>query len=218
MTEQIKLYDYYRSSAAYRVRIALNYKKLNYQHIPVHLGKDGGEQHKPDYQKINPQQLVPSLQIDYLTLTQSLAIIEFLDEVYPMPALLSVDICKKAYIRSLALTIACDMHPLNNLRVLNYLQDELKVDEQQKMQWYHHWLALGFDALEKRIAPNYQGKGYCVADHFTLADVCLIPQIYNAHRFNFAMSNYPILSEIYDHCVALDFVDAVTPERVQELI
>lgn len=217
MTKDVILYDYFRSTAAYRVRIALNYKGLAYTSIPVHLVKDGGEQHFPDYQRINPQELVPSLLINDLSLTQSLAIIEYLEDMHPKPLLLPKDSAEKAYVRSLALTIACEIHPLNNLRVLQYLQKKLDVSDEQKQQWYFHWLELGFSSLEARIAPTYEGDGYCIGKSLTLADVCLIPQIYNAHRFDFLMEAYPTLSHINDHCLSLDFIDQATPAKVQEM-
>ena len=211
----MKLYHYYRSSASYRVRIALNYKNLNYERIPIHLTNHGGEQYLADYRQLNPQQLVPVLQIDTITLAQSTAIIEYLEECYPTPALLPQDLIARSVVRGIAQTIACEIHPLNNLRVLRYLTDTLSIDETQQLQWYHHWLQLGFDALEQRLQTLPRQQAVCYGDSPSLGDVYLIPQIYNAHRFNFSMAAYPLLMSIYEHCSSLPAFAAASPENNQ---
>lgn len=207
----MKLYGYWRSSAAYRVRIALNLKQLTYENLPVHLMKDGGQQNKDGYKALNPAKLVPVLVDGELTLNQSLAIIEYLDETYPSPQLLPDDPAKKAVIRALSLDITSDIHPLNNLRVLQYLSNNFGCTEQQKTQWMHHWLHTGFKALELRLQKTY-GK-YCFGDRLTLADICLVPQVYNALRFQLDMSAYPIISQIYHQCQQLAAFALAAPEE-----
>ena len=166
----IKLYTYFRSSASYRVRIALNLKGLPFESIPVHLLRAGGLQHTPDYARINPAQLVPTLVDGELTLGQSLAIIEYLEEMYPEPALLPTDAAGRARVRALGQTIACEIHPLNNLRVLQYLEHELKMDQAARANWYRHWITLGFTALEAML-DNSPGTGaFCHGEQPTLAD------------------------------------------------
>ncbi len=206
----MKLYGYWRSSAAYRVRIALALKGVGYQSIPVHLVKNGGEQHQAVYQALNPAELVPTLVDEELTLNQSLAILEYLDARYPEPALLPADAAQAAQVRALALDIACDIHPLNNLRVLQYLTGPLGLSEQQKTEWIHHWLATGFQALEQRLAET-AGK-FCIGDKVSLADLCLVPQVYNALRFQLDMSPYPVMMAIYQHCNQLDAFQQAAPE------
>lgn len=206
----MKLYGYWRSSAAYRVRIALALKGVDYQSIPVHLVKNGGEQHQAAYQVLNPAELVPTLVDEELTLNQSLAILEYLDARYPEPALLPADAAQAAQVRALALDIACDIHPLNNLRVLQYLTGPLGLSEQQKTEWIHHWLATGFQALEQRLAET-AGK-FCIGDKVSLADLCLVPQVYNALRFQLDMSPYPVMMAIYQHCNQLDAFQQAAPE------
>lgn len=192
------LYGYWRSSAAYRVRIALNYKELTYNQKTVHLVNHGGEQHHNHYKKLNPFQLVPTFVDDEINLTQSLAIIDYIEEKYPKISLFPQQIKDKAMVKSMAMSIACDLHPLNNLRVLNYLKDELHIANQQKLQWYQHWVTTSFDAFET-LLTLYAGK-YCFGDTVSLADVCLIPQVYNAKRFAIEMSSYPLILAIYDRC------------------
>lgn len=208
----MKLYDYFRSTACYRVRIALNIKQCAYEKIDVHLVNNGGEQHHPDYQKINPQELVPSLEVNGRILNQSLAIIEFLDEQYPQPALLPQDPYLKAELRSLALIVACDMHPLNNLRVLNRLKSEFAATESQVNAWYHHWLKAGFDAFEMKLNRLERSRPVCYGDEPSLADLCLIPQVYNAHRFHFPMDDYPLINEINHYCLSLKAFKEAAPE------
>jgi maleylacetoacetate isomerase len=197
----LRLHGYFRSSAAFRVRIALNYKQLSYQSIPVHLLRGGGEQHSASYQQRNPARLVPVLEDGPLTLTQSLAIIEYLEETHPTPALLPRDAAGRARVRALALTIACDIHPLNNLRVMRYLKSPLEVDDARREQWSRHWIALGFATLEAMLAQPGTSGDYCYGDVPTLADCCLIPQVFNAQRVNWPLEPYPVIGRIYEHCM-----------------
>ncbi|MDG9669088.1 maleylacetoacetate isomerase [Hahella sp. CR1] len=209
----MRLYDYWRSSAAYRVRIALNLKGLPYEAHSVHLAKDGGQQHQSDYKALNPQGLVPLLTDGEFRLNQSLAIIEFLEDNHPTPALLPADPQTKAQVRAFSQVIACDIHPLDNLRVLQYLTGPMEVNEEKKLVWYQHWILEGFKALEQ-MAAGYADKGpYCFGEHVTMADVCLIPQVYNANRFNCPMTNFPRLREINDNCLKLDAFQKATPEQ-----
>lgn len=214
----LKLYGYWRSSAAYRVRVALNHKGLDAELLSVHLVKDGGEQHRAEYANINPQELVPAL-IDLdnkeegeeaFVLSQSLAIIEYLDEKYPENALLPQDLHEKAIVRSMAMSIACEVHPLNNLKVLQYLSKELALDDEAKSAWYHHWIDEGFSAFEKQLV-KYSGR-YCFGDNITLADLCLIPQVYNANRFNVDLSPYPNIMRIVESCNRLEAFIKAAPE------
>ena len=196
----MKLYDYYRSTASYRVRIALNLKKLTYEKIPIHLVNNGGEQRGAGYLKINPQGLVPTLIENGHPFTQSLAIIEYLDELNPMPPLLPTNPVARASVRSLALIIACDMHPFNTLRVLQQLRQQFKATEAQVNAWYHHWLKEGFDAIEQQLTHLPREQPVCYGHDITLADICLIPQVYNAQRFNFSMNEYPLINQINQYC------------------
>lgn len=205
------LYTYWRSSAAFRVRIALAVKQLSVTQVPVHLLKNGGEQKAPAYQQLNPAQLVPCLQDGELTLNQSLAIIEYLDQQHPAEPLLPRDPALQAQVRAFALDIACDIHPLNNLRVLQYLTGTLGVTEEQKLAWIHHWLNSGFAALEQRLQRS-AGR-YCFGDTLTLADVCLVPQVYNAMRFNLPMAAYPTIERLYTELMAQPAFHAAAPEQ-----
>jgi len=205
----MKLYDYWRSSASYRVRIALNLKGVPYEHICVHLVKDGGQQLTPDYKAKNPQGFVPALELgDGTILTQSMAIIEYLDEVLPEPNFLPKDPLKRAEVRSLANLIASDIHPVNNLRILKYLTDELGVADEPKLQWYRHWIEEGFKALEMRLGMS----DFCVGETPTLADICLVPQVYNAHRFNVDMTQFPKIAHINENCLQLQTFAKAVPE------
>lgn len=208
----MKLYDYYRSSACYRVRIALNIKKLSYDKFAVHLVNQGGEQYLPDYLKLNPQGLVPTLEENDHIITQSLAIIEYLEELQPTPSLFPPTALGRATVRSMALTVACDIHPLNNLRVLNYLRSSFKATEAQTKNWYHHWLEQGFNALEKRLEANPRQTKVCYGNEVSLADIFLVPQVYNAYRFEFPVDNYPLISEVYHYCCTLDPFKQAEPE------
>ncbi len=204
----MKLHGYFRSSAAYRVRIALNLKKLPYDAVAVHLVRGGGEQHAPSFQALNPQELVPVLEDEGRVLTQSLAIIEYLDEIHPHPALLPPDAAGRARVRALALLVACDIHPLNNSRVLNYLKRDLGVDEAGVAGWYRHWVGLGLAALEQSVARGGAGR-FCHGDQPTLADICLVPQLFNARRFECDLAGFPRLLAIETACQALPaFIDA----------
>ncbi len=189
------LYDYYRSSACYRVRIALYLKEIPYEQVPIHLVQN--QQHAQDYKQINPQGLVPALFLpeSNQVLTQSMAIIEYLEETVKTSPLLPTDLIARAKVRAMANMVTCDIHPLNNLRVLNYLKDELDVDDKEKMIWYFHWIKLGFDAIETCLQTQPHGP-FCFGQSPTLADVCLIPQVYNAKRFAFNLDNYPLISNI----------------------
>ena len=210
----MRLYDYFRSSAAYRVRIALNLKGV----VPdertfVHLRMGG--QRAQDYLALNPQGLVPALALDDGTvLTQSLAIVEYLEETHPQPPLLPADAEGRARVRSIALSIACEIHPLNNLRVLNYLVGTLGVSREQKDGWYRYWIDVGFEALEKSLARDPATGRFCHGDAPTLADVCLVPQMANARRFSIDLAPYPTLVRIETECNALPaFADAAPTKQ-----
>lgn len=198
----MRLYSYFRSSAAYRVRIALNLKGLDYEQVTVNLLK--GEDQDPAYRRLNPQGLVPTLvTTGGRVLTQSLAICEYLEEVYPFPPLLPAEAPARARVRALAGLVACEMHPLNNLRVLQYLTGTLGVDEQAKLAWYRHWIAEGFTALEDMLADSPDTGRHCHGDAPTLADVCLLPQMFNAERFQCDLEPYPTLQRIARACAEL---------------
>ena len=207
----MRLFDYFRSSASYRVRLALNLKGLEYEQIPIDLRV--AEQSTQPYLKTNPQGLVPALQIGTEIITQSLAIVEYLDEVYPAIPLLPNNPLQRAKIRSFAQIIACDIHPLNNLRVLNYLRDHLQMNEDQKHHYYHHWLKQGFDTLEEKLKQSSEKHTFCFGNTPSLADICLIPQIYNAQRFHFDLTPYPICLKISEHANTLKaFIKAYPKE------
>lgn len=207
----MKLYTYFRSSAAYRVRIALNLKQLDYEAVPVHLVRNGGEQRQTDYLALNPAGLVPTLIDDGNVLQQSLAIIEYLDEVHPQPALLPGSPAERARIRAIAQAIACDIHPVNNLRVLRYLVHELGVNDAQKNAWYRHWIAIGLSAVESMLAADPRTGLFCHGDTPTLADCCLVPQVFNAQRFDCDLSAMPTVMAIVERCAALDAFQRAAP-------
>jgi maleylpyruvate isomerase len=209
----MKLYDYFRSSAAYRVRIALNLKGVVPQRAFVHLRQN--VQRSDDYLALNPQGLVPMLVADGgAVLTQSLAIIEFLDEAYPAPPLLPAKPVERARVRGIALEIACDIHPLNNLRVLQYLKNTLGVSEEQKDAWYRYWIDVGLEALEARLARDPATGRFCHGDTPTLADICLVPQLANARRMNIDVGPYPTLTRIEAAAISLPaFVDAAPAKQ-----
>lgn len=209
----MRLYTYFRSSAAYRVRIALNLKGLAWETVPVHLLRGGGEQHQPDYLALNPNGLVPALDDEGLLLTQSLAIIEYLDETHPEPALLPSDAAARARIRAIAQTIACDIHPINNLRVLRYLTRELGATEAQKTAWYRHWVELGLAAVEAKLTNDTRTGVFCHGDSPSLADCCLVPQVFNARRFACDLSAMPTLLRIVERCEAMEAFRLAAPEH-----
>ncbi len=207
------LYSYWRSSAAYRVRIALNLKGMDYVIAPVHLVRDGGEQHRDDYRTLNPQQLVPTLVDGGRVLRESLAIIEYLEEAYPAtPRLLPRAALACARVRELAQMVACDIHPLGNLRVLQYLQRELGASDEQKLAWSRHWIEAGFDAIETVLASGGHAGKFCEGDTPTLADCCLVPQVYNARRFGVPLARYPTITRIDAACARFDAFQRAAPE------
>lgn len=217
MSHDLILYDYWRSSAAYRVRIALNLKGQTYEQRSIHLVRNGGEQKKAEYRALNPQGLVPTLIHNGQALTQSLAMIEYLDQVFPEPGLIPEDIQAAANVRALALTVACDIHPLNNLRVMQYLKAEMGQEQEAVSQWYSHWIAAGFSAFEQRLEQLGSGD-YCVAEAPSLADCFLIPQVYNAERFNCPMDTYPRIRRIVNHCRDLPAFAAAAPEAQPDAV
>lgn len=204
----MKLYTYFRSSSAYRVRIALNFKGIAYE--PVFVNLRSGGQRAPDYLDLNPQGMVPMLVDGDHKLTQSLAILEYLEETHPQPALLPAGAPARARVRSLAQLIACDIQPLNNSRVLGYLETTLKHDEAAITLWYRHWIARGFEVIEKRLDPAHR---FCHEDAPAVADVCLVPQVYNALRYRVDLAPYPKLIRVYEMCSALAPFRAAAPEN-----
>ncbi|MBE0361572.1 maleylacetoacetate isomerase [Pseudoalteromonas aliena] len=204
----MKLYSYFRSSAAYRVRIALNLKAIDHELAIVNLLKS--EQLGDDYLKMNPQGLLPALETDDGVLAQSLAILEWLDETYPQSPLIPGTAWQKAQIRNLSFAIACDIHPVNNLRVLKYLSNELGVDDEAKNKWYRHWIEIGFEKIELMLNEN---DDYCIGDQPTLADICLVPQVFNAIRFNVDMAAYPKIAAIYARCNKLAAFNDAAPQN-----
>jgi maleylacetoacetate isomerase len=214
MVGELRLYSYWRSSAAYRVRIALNLKGLNYEIEPVHLVRDGGQQHAPEYRKVNPQELVPTLIDGRRVIRQSMAIIEYLDETYDGESkLLPTTARDRARVRALAMLVACDIHPLNNTRVMKYLEKELGADEAMRHRWIRHWIEEGFASFEELVARHPSTGQFCEGDTPTLADVCLVPQVYNARRFGVDMAPYPTIEAIVAACLQLDAFDRARPER-----
>ena len=205
----MKLTTYFRSTAAYRVRIALNLKGIEHELLPLNLFT--GEQKSAEFLALNPNGLLPVLQVGNDHLTQSMAILEYLEEVYPQTNLLPKDPLQRANVRALAQTIASDIHPLNNLRVQKYLSNEMGVSDDNKSQWYRHWVAVGFTALETRLAQS--AGAFCVGDDVSLADVCLIPQVYNAHRFDCPMESYPTINRLNQACLTLAAFAKAAPEQ-----
>ena len=210
----MKLYGYWRSSAAYRVRIALHLKEINFESIPVHLVKDGGEQHSLEYVELNPTHLVPTLVDGDITLNQSLAILDYLEEKYPQQSIYPVSLNERSLAKAIAYDVACEIHPVNNLRVQQYLVNELTVTDAQKLAWTHHWMALGFAAIEKKLAAT--ADKYCFGDNVTIADICLVPQVYNANRFKLDMSAYPTINAIVERCNQLPAFIKALPENQED--
>jgi maleylpyruvate isomerase len=209
----MKLYTFFRSSASYRVRIALNLKGLTYEQIPIHLRRGGGEQFAASYKAIHPQALVPALEDNGRILTQSLAIIEYLEERYPKPPLLPVDPADRALVRSMALIVACEIHPIQNLRVLVYLKNNLQQSDEDLNHWARHWIDLGLSALEQTVAGGPKRGQFCFGDTATLADICLVPQLVNARRFGCDLSAYSTLLQIEKVCNALPAFANAAPEK-----
>jgi maleylpyruvate isomerase len=209
----MKLYTFFRSSASYRVRIALNLKALNYEQVPIHLRRGGGEQFAASYKTINPQALVPALEDGGRILTQSLAIMEYLEERYPKPPLLPADPADRALVRSMALIIACEIHPIQNLRVLVHLKNNLKQSDDDLNLWARHWIELGLSAFEQIVVSSPKRGRFCFGDTPTLADICLVPQLANARRFGCDLSAYPTLGQIEKACNALPAFADAAPEK-----
>lgn len=207
-----ELHEFHLSAASYRVRIGLHLKGVDYQSVPVSLVKGGGEQHLPEYRALNPQGAVPTYSDHAVTLTQSLAILEYLDEQFPDPPLLPGDAAQRARARQLSQIIACDIHPLTNLRVLAYLRNVLKADQNARSMWFRHWLLDGLDALELWLTAEQGISTYCVGDEVSLADICLIPQMYQARRFKLPLDDFPRLCAIETTCMELDAFRAAAPE------
>ncbi|MGB0938419.1 MAG: maleylacetoacetate isomerase [Colwellia sp.] len=214
----MKLYGYWRSSAAYRVRIALYLKNIAFEDISVHLVKGGGEQHNASYQRLNPNELVPTLIDEDLVLHQSLAIIDYLEQLpsakdglnsfYPEPAK------ERAKVQAFSLDIACEIHPLNNLRVQQYLSQKMACNDTNKSQWINHWISIGFKAIEQQLTQT--AGQYCFGDKVTLADICLIPQVYNAKRFKVDMTNYPYINKVVENCLILPAFIKALPENQKD--
>jgi maleylacetoacetate isomerase len=207
----MKLYGYFRSSAAFRVRIALNLKNIAYEQRSIHLQK--GEQRAPDYLDLNPQGLVPALEEDGGVLIQSLAIIEYLDETHPEPPLLPGHPADRARVRALAQIVACDIHPIDNLRVLTYLADPFGHDPAAVATWFNHWIELGFDGLERIMASDGQTGRFCHGDEPGLADVCLVPQVFNARRHKLDLTPFPTIRRVFDNCMELAAFDRAQPSK-----
>src|SRR5437016_5918061 len=209
----MKLYSFFRSSASYRVRIALNLKGVRYEQLPIHLRRGGGEQFGPAYKAVNPQALVPALEDGGRVLIQSLAIMEYLDERFPKPPLLPEEAADRALVRSMALIIACEIHPIQNLRVLVHLKNNLKQSDEEVNRWAQHWINLGLSALEQMVAAQSQRGKFCFGDAPTMADICLIPQLANARRFNCNLADFPSLMKIDENCMILPAFANAAPEK-----
>ena len=216
MAETLALYTYFRSSAAYRVRIALNLKGLDADHRFIHLLKDGGQQHGEAYRAINPQQLIPTLIDNGHAIAQSLAIVEYLEETHPEPPLLPKGALARARVRQIAYAVACDIHPVNNLRVLQQLKRNFAATEDQRAEWQKHWIALGFTAIESLLANAPETGVYCHGDAPSLADICLIPQMANARRVNLDLAPYPTLTRIEQSALANPAFAAAQPKEQRD--
>ena len=212
----ISLYSYWRSSAAYRIRIALELKGLEYDIAPVNLIKDGGEHKREPYKAINPQGLVPTLLDGEIVLGQSPAILEYLEDIYPEPALLPANAHKRALVRQVMYIVCCDIHPLNNVRVVNYLSSTYGVTEAQRKTWMSTWMDSGFAAIESLISQT--DGPYTMGDVVSLADVCLIPQVYNANRFDIPLEPYPRIRNAVSHCLSLESFQKAAPEHQPDAV
>jgi len=212
VADVLRLYGYWRSSAAYRVRIALNLKGLTYDSVPVHLVRDGGEQFSAEFAQLNPQSRVPVLMHGNRIFAQSLAIIEYLDETWPTPPLMPMSLRDRARVRAIAQLIACDIHPLSNVSVLRFLETVWAVPRPERDEWIRHWIREGFQALELLLAQSPSTGAYCEGDMPSLADCCLIPQVYNAHRYGLDMSALPTIERINATCLQLPEFDLARPE------
>ncbi len=195
------------------MRIGLNLKGLAHQITPVHLVRDGGQQHSEGYAALNPQELVPTLVHGECVVRQSMAILEYLDEVFPDPSLLPDDALGRARVRALAQLVACDIHPLNNLRVMQFFSDTWHVPQPERDDWTRHWMQVGFDAMERMLVESVETGRFCHGDTPTLADCCLVPQLFNARRFNVDLTSYPTLVRIEEACLRLEAFDAARPEN-----
>jgi len=213
MKNDFALYGYFRSSAAFRARIALNLKGIKPELRFIHLLKEGGQQHTAAYKTLNPMELIPALVHDGQLITQSLAIMEYLDEIVPEPPILPKDALGRARVRELACVIACDIHPVNNLRVAQYLNRELPFSDEQRTNWQRHWIPVGFESLEKMLSLSKNTGTYCYGDTPTIADICLIPQIFNARRVNLEVERYPTLSRVFAHAMQHPAFDAAQPKN-----
>ncbi len=212
-TGALKLYSYWRSSAAYRVRIALNLKGLPYEIVPVHLLNDGGEQHSAEYRELNPQELVPTLRDGHRIVRQSMAIIEYLEETWPDPPLMPDTARDRVRVRTLSQIIACEIHPLNNLRVLQFLERTWNVPQAERETWIRHWMQEGFRALEATLADSPATGTFCEGDFPTMADCLLVPQVYNAVRFGLDLSEFPTVAKINEECLTLEAFQNARPEN-----
>ena len=216
MSDLIRLYSYWRSSAAYRVRIALNLKGLRYDYLAVNLAAEGGQQHAAEYHKLNPQELVPVLVDGERVVRQSMSIIEYLAEVYHRSSgysLMPPTARERARVRSIAQLVACDIHPLNNLRVLEQLQAQFGASQAQKEAWMRYWIEVGFLSLEELLGSNPSTGEFCEGDEPTMADCCLVPQVYNAKRFGVDMSRFPTIARINERCLSMPEFDLAQPEK-----
>jgi maleylacetoacetate isomerase len=213
MKNDFALYGYFRSSAAFRARIALNLKGIKPELRFIHLLKEGGQQHTAEYKTLNPMELIPALVHDGHLVTQSLAIMEYLDEIVPDPPILPKDALGRARVREVACVIACDIHPVNNLRVAQHLKREFHISDEQQANWQRHWITVGFEALEKMLSLSKSSGAYCYGDTPTIADICLIPQIFNARRVNLEVERYPTLALIFAHAMRHPAFDAAQPKN-----
>jgi maleylacetoacetate isomerase len=213
VADDFVLYGYFRSSAAFRARIALNLKGIKPELRFVHLLKDGGQQHTPEYKSLNPQKLIPALVHDGHTITQSLAIIEYLNEIVPEPPLLPHDAYGRARCREIAYVVACDIHPVNNLRVGRYMKTLYGTSDDDTARWHRHWIKIGFDALETMLASSPETGKFCHGDTATIADICLIPQVANARRVNLEIDPWPTIARIEAHALSTPAFDAALPKN-----